>query len=230
MKRRDFVSSTTMLGIGMAAAPLSAALGKELSQQAQLQEEELITVACAISKGTTDIDYVGPCAAFETWHYDKATAKYKPKFKIFTVSETPDPVDNRIPDYTFETAPVPKIVIVPAQQGSDALLDWLKKMYVSSDLLMSVCVGARHLAKAGLLDGLQATTHHESIDKFAKEFPRVNWVKGVRFVEAGKISTGGGLTAGIDLGLRVVERYFGRESAQAVADHLEYKSRDWMVG
>src|SRR5213083_1387361 len=99
MKRRDFVSSTALLGMGIAASPLSATFGKEASQQAQLQEEELITVACVISNGTTEIDYVGPCAAFETWHFDKTTNKYKPKFKIFTVSETLDPADNRIPDY-----------------------------------------------------------------------------------------------------------------------------------
>ena len=93
----------------------------------------------------------------------------------------------------------------------------------------SVCVGARHLAKAGLLDGLEATSHHESIDGFVKEFPSVKWIRQMRFVEGEKISTGGGLTAGIDLGLRVIERYFGREWATQVAEHLEYQGRGWIV-
>ncbi len=229
MKRREFFSSTALAGLGLAIAPLTEAFGKPTNNITDFRDEGLITVAVAISKGTTEIDYVGPCAAFETWHYDTNEKKYKPKFKIFTVSETLDPADNKIPDYTFETAPVPKIVLVPAQQGSEALLTWLKKMHVSSELIMSVCVGARHLAKAGLLNGLSATTHHESLDKFAKDFPEVHWVKGVRFVEEKKICTGGGLTAGIDLGLRIVEHYLGRESAQAVADHLEYEGTGWIV-
>jgi transcriptional regulator GlxA family with amidase domain len=94
---------------------------------------------------------------------------------------------------------------------------------------MSVCTGARHLARAGLLDGRPATTHHGAIDQFSRDFPKVQWVRGVRFVEGEKISTGGGLTAGIDLALRVVERYFGRQTTQQVADHLEYQGTGWKI-
>ncbi|MEO8085213.1 MAG: DJ-1/PfpI family protein [Bacteroidota bacterium] len=229
MKRREFFSSTVAAGIGLAVAPLTNIYAGGESKYDSNDDDDLITVAVAISGGTTEIDYVGPCAAFETWHFDKEEKKYKRKFKIFTVAETIDPVDNRIPDYTFANAPAAKIVLVPAQQGSDALLAWLKKMHNKAELVMSVCVGARHLANAGLLKRLSATTHHESIDKFAKDYPDVNWVKGVRFIEEKGIATAGGLTAGIDLGLRIVERYFGRESAQAVADHLEYQGIGWKV-
>ena len=51
----------------------------------------------------------------------------------------------------------------------------------------------------------------------------------MRFVETDKISTGGGLTAGIDLALHVVERYFGRDAALGVAEHLEYEGKHWMT-
>ena len=229
MKRREFFSSTVAAGIGLAVAPFSKVIGKEERLAPASIGQDLIPVAVAISKGTTDIDYVGPCAALESWHFDKEEKKYKPRFKIYTVSEALDPVDNRIPEYTFSTAPAPKIVLVPAQQGSEGLLTWLKKMYEEAELILSVCVGARHLAKAGLLNGLSATTHHESIDRFAKDFPEGEMGEGRQVCGRKKIATGGGLTAGIDLGLRVVERYFGRESAQAVADHLEYQSTGWVV-
>ena len=189
----------------------------------------LIRVACAISKGTTEIDYVGPMAVFETWHRDSVSGRPSKKFEIFTVGESKEPVDSRIPDYTFDTVPTPHIVIVPAQGGSSELLDWLRKVHVAADVTMSVCVGVRHLAKAGLLDGMSATTHHESIDQFEKEFAAVRWIRNVRFVEGDNISTGGGLTAGIDLALHIVERYFGRDATQRVADHLEYDGRRWMV-
>jgi transcriptional regulator GlxA family with amidase domain len=202
-----------------------------LTQDAKLTPPErgLITVAFAVSKGTTWIDWVGPQAVFETRHRDPILKKPTARFKLFTVSEKVEPVDALIPDYSFETAPGPRIVVVPAQSGSPALLTWLHKVRQSTDVTMSVCLGARHLARAGLLDGRQATTHHGAIDRFAKEFPKVHWVRGVRFVEGEKISTGGGLTAGIDLALRVVERYFGRPAAHQVAEHLEYQGKGWIV-
>jgi transcriptional regulator GlxA family with amidase domain len=234
MNRRDFLSATAC-GLGWAAssAAAEAAQARPAVQGGVNRlvppENDLIRVACAISKGTTDIDYVGPMAVFETWHRDPASNRPAPKFKIFTVSSSRDPVDGRIPDYTFSTVPAPHIVVVPAQNGSPELLEWLRKVQTEADVTMSVCVGARHLALAGMLQGKPATTHHESIDQFAKQFPDVQWTRGVRFVETGKISTGGGLTAGVDLALHVVERYFGRAAAQGVADHLEYDGRRWMV-
>lgn len=231
MGRREFLVSGLAACAGLVAARGSqgqATAPRAAGRKLTPPESGLIQVACAISKGTTEIDWVGPQAVFETWHRD-AAGKPAPKFRIFTVSETLDAVDGRVADFTFETAPAAHVVLVPAQRGSDVLLAWLKKRAASCDVLMSVCIGARHLAKAGLLDGSTATTHHGAIDQFAKEFPNVKWVRGVRFVEGDRISTGGGLTAGIDLALRVVERYLGRDAAKMVAEHLEYEGKGWIV-
>jgi transcriptional regulator GlxA family with amidase domain len=228
MHRRDFLSATACSAFAAAAAPAVAAQERGIKRLTP-PADDLIRVACTISKGTTQIDYVGPMAVFETWHRDPASSRPSPKFKIFTVSDSREPVDGRIADFTFESALAPHVVVVPAQTGSPALLDWLRHTSATAAVTMSVCVGARHLALAGLLKGLAATTHHESIDQFAKEFPDVQWTRGVRFVENDRISTGGGLTAGVDLALHVVERYFGRAAAQGVADHLEYDGKRWMV-
>ncbi len=236
MDRRGFLACTAGLGLCGSAAEAAGLLPEEdkatpLLQGAKLTppEKGLIPVAFAVSRGTTWIDWVGPQAVFETWHVDAVLKKPAPRFKLFTVSEKTDPVDGLVPDYSFETVPPPRIVVVPAQRGSRALLQWLEKVQQSTDVTMSVCLGAQHLARAGLLNGKQATTHHGAIARFAKEFPQVHWVRGARFVEGERISTGGGLTAGIDLALRVVERYFGRPAAQQVADHLEYQGKGWMV-
>ena len=94
---------------------------------------------------------------------------------------------------------------------------------------MSVCTGAFQLGKAGLLSGKSATTHHDFLDQFAKAFPDVTVKRGVRFVEGEKVSTAGGLSSGIDLALRVVDRYFGREVARATATYMEYESKGWIV-
>jgi transcriptional regulator GlxA family with amidase domain len=95
---------------------------------------------------------------------------------------------------------------------------------------MSVCTGAFQLGKAGLLEGLKATTHHEFWDDFAKQYPKVNLERGVRFVDNGHIATAGGLTSGIDLALHVVARYYGEEVAAATAKYMEYASERWKTG
>jgi transcriptional regulator GlxA family with amidase domain/YHS domain-containing protein len=93
---------------------------------------------------------------------------------------------------------------------------------------MSVCNGSYVLAKAGLLDGKTATAHHNGYGMLRAMFPNVTVVRGVRYVEDGKIATAGGLTSGTDLAMRIVERYFGRDVAKATALSLEYQGTGWM--
>jgi transcriptional regulator GlxA family with amidase domain len=155
-------------------------------------------------------------------------------FRLFTVSESAEVVTSGsglklVPDYTFANVPEVKVVVIPAQRGSDVMREWLRKVAGTADVTMSVCTGAFHLAKAGLLSGKAATTHHEFLDKLEREFPDVQVKRGVRFVEGEKISTAGGLTSGTDLALRVVERYFGRDVAQTTATYMEYQSKGWLV-
>ena len=107
--------------------------------------------------------------------------------------------------------------------------EWLRKIVTTADITMSVCTGVTQLAKAGLLAGKSATIHHDYYDTFAKQYPDIDLRRGVRFVENEKISTSGGETCGIDLALRVVERYFGRKVAEQTAVFVEHQGKGWMV-
>jgi transcriptional regulator GlxA family with amidase domain len=152
-------------------------------------------------------------------------------FNLYTVSDSLKPVSSGlivVPNYTFETAPKPQVIVVPAQGGrSEAQKAWLLANARTADVTMSVCTGASLLAKYGLLDGQNATTHHLYAQQMQKNYPAVRFVSGTRFVENGKVATAGGLTSGIDLALHIVERYYGREMAQATADYMEYKGELW---
>lgn len=195
-----------------------------------------IQVAFTISRGATMIDFAGPWEVFQDVMLRNANNQRSMRhpFRLYTVSDKTEPIQASggmkiIPDYTFETAPAPKVVVIPAQSGSFALHAWLRKVVDSADVTMSVCTGAFHLGRAGLLAGKEATTHHQFYDQFAAAFPDVKLKRGLRFVEGPKISTAGGLTSGIDLALRVVERYFGRETAEQTAIYMEYQSKGWIV-
>jgi YHS domain-containing protein len=84
------------------------------------------------------------------------------------------------------------------------------------------------LARTGLLSGKSATTFHEAFDGFAMRYPDIKLIRGARFVEDGNLASSGGLTSGMDLAFRVVERYFGRELTEKLAFQLEYQGKGWM--
>jgi transcriptional regulator GlxA family with amidase domain len=108
------------------------------------------------------------------------------------------------------------------------VLNWIRQSTKNTDVTMSVCTGAFVLAKTGLLSGKAATTYHGAFVRFATQFPDIQLKRGARFVEDGNLATAGGLSSGIDLALRVVERYYGREVAQKTAYNLEYQGQGWM--
>ena len=132
-----------------------------------------------------------------------------------------------LPKYTIKNAPQPNVIVVPAHKSTGESREWLVQASGGTDVTMSVCTGAFQLARAGLLKGIPATTHHEFFDSFAKEFPDIELRRGLRFVDSGRIATAGGLTSGIDLALHIVARYHGVEAAAATAAYMEYKSDGW---
>jgi transcriptional regulator GlxA family with amidase domain len=188
-----------------------------------------INVAFVLTAGANVIDMTGPWEVFQDTMAGDQSA-----FQLFTVGESTSPVTmsgglRAVPNYTFENAPHADIVVIGAQQGEGApvLLEWLRARARDSRVVMSVCTGAYKLARVGLLDGKKATTHHEFWDEFARTFPKVQLVRGSRFVQSDDvIYTAGGLTSGIDLALHIVEKFYGPDTADQTAAHMEYHRRD----
>jgi putative intracellular protease/amidase/YHS domain-containing protein len=190
-----------------------------------------IPVAFLISEGAQVIDFAGPWEVFQDVMVPGRTDH---PFRLYTVSESTAPIHTSggmkiVPDYNFENAPAPKVIVIPAQsKPSEATLEWIRKSTKTTDVTMSVCTGAFVLAKTGLLSGKAAATYHGAFERFANQFPDIHLKRGARFVEDGNLATAGGLSSGIDLALRVVERYFGREVAQKTAYDMEYQGVGWM--
>jgi transcriptional regulator GlxA family with amidase domain len=235
MKRREFMSQSAGF-VAVAAALPDSALSVPANNKLTPPEKGKIPVAFAISEGVTVIDFAGPWEVFQDVHVTARGSSMDEQmpFQLYTVSDKTEDITGSgglklVPDYTFDTAPQPKVVVVPAQRGSQALHAWLRKVSTTADVTMSVCTGAFQLGKAGLLSGKSATTHHDFFEQFEKAFPDVSLKRGLRFVENEKISTAGGLSSGIDLALRVVDRYFGRDVAQQTATYMEYQSKGWIA-
>ena len=175
------------------------------------------------------IDFAGPWEVFSNTVRPEGGAA----FDLYTVSNDTKQITSSgmklVPDYTFDAAPEPKVIVIPAQQDNQAMLAWIRKASKSADLTMSVCTGAFVLANTGLLAGKGATTHHGSYGRFGMQYPDIRLKRGFRFVEAGSnLASAGGLTSGMDLAMRVVERYYGRDTAERTAFYMEYQGTGWM--
>jgi putative intracellular protease/amidase/YHS domain-containing protein len=222
-----------LFGSNPAQAPSGAQGGQSAVETKSLKPpaQGSIPVAFLISEGAVMIDFTGPWEVFQDVIIP---GRADHPFHLYTVSESTSPIHASsgmkiVPDYTFENAPAPKVIVIPAQsQPSEATLEWIRKSTKTTDVTMSVCTGAFVLAKTGLLSGKAATTYHGAFVSFANEFPDIHLKRGARFVEDGNLATAGGLSSGIDLALRVVERYFGREIAQKTAYNMEYQGLGWM--
>lgn len=192
-----------------------------------------IPAAFVISKGAVLIDFAGPWEVFEN-----ATIPGRDMmdsaFQVYTVAETLEPITASggmkiVPNYTFQNAPPPKVIVIPAQDDStEAMLNWIRKVAANGDVTMSVCTGAFVLAATGLLNGKAATTHHTAYSDLEMKFPDIQVKRGARFIEEGNLATAGGLTSGMDLALRVIGRYFGAKAIERTAFQLEYQGQGWM--
>jgi transcriptional regulator GlxA family with amidase domain len=222
MQRREFLIHASAAGL---ASTAYADPGDALPRR------DRIRVGFLLGDATNVIDTAGPWEVFQDTVVMKDGAHHAP-FELTTVGPTRDPLfmTSRlqvIPSQALADAPRFNVIVVPAQRASDAARRWLREAAAHADMVMSVCTGAFQLGRAGLLDGHRATTHHESWDDFEREFPKVRVERGSRFIDNGRIATSGGLTAGIDLALHVVARYFDADTARATARYLEYRSELW---
>jgi putative intracellular protease/amidase len=198
-----------------------------------------IKVAFVLSEGATVIDFAGPWEVFGNvmldGYGDDMDASMP--FELYTVGPSTAPIHTSgshhlgmtiTPDYSFKDAPTPDIVVIGAQSGGPGLSEWLQKVHGQDRIIMSVCTGAFKVAKAGLFDGLPATTHHAFFDQFSNQFPKVKLVESVRYVQASPtLFSAGGLSSGIDLALHVVDDYYGEAAAQKTADYMEYQGTGW---
>jgi transcriptional regulator GlxA family with amidase domain len=184
------------------------------------------------------LDFCGPFEVFSVVRLDEEKRREQPSpFDVLLVAEKGDPVNTAggmrvIPDYAFQSCPKLDILVVPGGWGTrkemnnPVMLDWLRARAPEVETLTSVCTGSMLLGFAGLLDGLHATTHWRSLDWMRDSFPLVTVEYNQHVVVDGRVVTSAGISAGIDMALTVVARYFGDNVARAAAKNMEYPFPD----
>lgn len=180
------------------------------------------------------LDFSGPFEVFSTAaRVHTRMANAPPLFRCFLIAPEMRPVRARggmkvLPDCVLLPSSDLDVLIVPggdvsAVLGKREVTDWIGAQSKDTVITASICTGAFLLAKAGLLDGLCATTHWEDCADLAARHPGVRVCGDTPWIDCGKVVTSAGISAGIDMSLHLVERLAGWQLAQATAKQMEYR-------
>jgi transcriptional regulator GlxA family with amidase domain len=184
------------------------------------------------------LDFCGPFEVFSVTRLNEEARREEPSpFEVLLVAERMDTVVATgglkvVPDVTIDTCPPLDILVVPGGWGTrtevhnQRLIDWIGERGRSVETLTSVCTGSMLLGQAKLLDGRRATTHWRSLSRMREAFPSVTVEEKLHVVEDGHVVTSAGISAGIDMALRIVIRYFGEAVGRATARNMEYPFPD----
>jgi putative intracellular protease/amidase len=178
-------------------------------------------IAIPIFEGITALDAIGP--------YEVLARLPGARVRFVAITPGTYRTDDKqlalVADEPLTAVPHPEIILVPGGFGTrqlmteKRLLDWLRAAHETSQWTTSVCTGSLLLAAAGILRGLDATTHWASLERLA-EFGARPVQK--RVVEQGKVMTAAGVSSGIDMALTLAARIAGDEVAQAIQLGIEY--------
>jgi len=134
-----------------------------------------------------------------------------------------------VADNGLDDAPKLDWLLVPGGIGTRRevdnarLLEWLRARAATAERITSVCTGAAVLARAGLLDGLRATSNKAVFSWVQSQGPNVTWVPGARWVHDGRFSTSSGVSAGIDMTLDLIAQHVSADTSEALAKAMEYE-------
>jgi len=176
------------------------------------------------------LDFAGPLEVFSVAGRRSGLEPYS----VSTVAETTSAVRSRNglvvqPTHSFADAPNRvHYFVIPGGFGTRPLLDrpivldWIRARAASADRVVSICTGALLLGAAGLLNGVEATTHHQAFDELRAAAPGALVVENRRWVDSGSIVTAAGVSAGIDVSLHLIATELGEAEARETARYIEY--------
>jgi cyclohexyl-isocyanide hydratase len=184
----------------------------------------VVAIACVLFPDFTQLDLTGP---FEVFHR-------LPDAVVHLAAATAEPVESEgglaiVPTLTFDELPICDVLFVPGGPGVDeAILDeelisFVQRHAARASWVASACTGSLILGAAGLLAGNEATTHWASLE-FLQAFGA--WPKHECVVVSGNRITGAGVTAGIDVALRIAEELHGARVAEEIRVAIEYGSAE----
>jgi transcriptional regulator GlxA family with amidase domain len=195
-------------------------------------------VAIFIFDDVEVLDFAGPFEIFSVCGLRSGGEK---PFNVYTIAEKKHiRARNNLlitPNYLLADCPEPDIVLIPGGGGmypdgtpfgsrkemhNEVLLNWVREKNKTAELMLSVCTGSLILAKAGLLEGLSATTHWKAVEAMQAAAPNTTLFPEKRWVDNGRIILSAGVSAGMDMSLYVISKLLGAAVADENAQYIQY--------
>lgn len=216
--------SLVAMSVAVATEPASSAEKKSESPATEKPAAKTRALGIVLYEGFEPLDVYGPVEVF---------GNVGPRLKLHIVAEKAGPVKSilgaaTVAEFGFDDCPELDLILVPGGMGTlkqlrnEKFHTWLRERAPKAEIVTSVCSGSAILAAAGLLDGRKATTNKQSFKLLTSGKSKVEWVKEARWVDEGDRVTSSGVSAGIDMSLHIVERLWGSELAEGIADGTEY--------
>ena len=186
-------------------------------------------IAIVLFENAEELDWAGPWEVLAAW------SKQWPEdgVEVYTVADAVEPITcakglRVLPQYTWDDAPAPDVVLWPGglgarqQLGDERVRERVRSLAAGDTLMTSVCTGSLVYADAGLLDGRPATTYWGSLDRLNEIGNDIQVDREARFVDDGDVITAAGVSAGIDMALHLVRRLHSEERARDVRRYIQY--------
>jgi len=177
------------------------------------------------------LDFSGP---FEVFSVASRFLKEDEKFNVFLISENKTTIIARggyevNSKYTFANHPTLDVLIVVGgvhtkEVKKQNVITWITNQAKSTKLIASVCTGAFLLAQAKIVINHKVTTHWEDIEDLKNDYPDLDVIKNVRWVDEGNIVSSAGISAGIDMSLHLVSKLHSNDLALKTAKQMQF---DW---
>ncbi len=190
---------------------------------------QAMNIAIYIYDNAEVLDFSGP---FEVFSVASRFLEEAEKFNVFLVGESGDTIRARggfsvNPNFGFHDHPFIDLLVVVGGVHTEELkkpdvIAWISSQAQKADMIASVCTGAFLLAEAGVVSNQKVTTHWEDIADLKRSYPRLNVIENQRWVDEGNIMTSGGISAGIDMSLHLVEKFRGADLASKTAKQMEF--------
>lgn len=181
------------------------------------------------------LDFTGPYEVFGLAVHDRYKPTERSLFNVTTISESGSLITTMsnlkvTPDYSLAIAPAYDLLVIPGGPGvrkallNEALVNWVRARSDDTPWITSVCTGALLLAQAGLLDGKKATTHIDSIERMRTQYPAIDVIDGVKYVDEDRIVTSAGVANGMHMSLHMVDRLAGRDVAEEASHIMQFET------
>jgi putative intracellular protease/amidase len=197
----------------------------------KLDKSKKTIIIVADNDGTEMFDLIAPFYLFNATNKTNVLIVAEKKAPVLLVNSL-----FLLPHYTFseidslnikaDVIVLPNVTIHLKTPPKKSIVDWVKKQFTDSTIMLSICDGSATAAATGIYNGKPITTHASDFNTLRKQFPKANWIKNVSVTESDNLYSTAGVSNAVEGSLVVIKRLFGEATVQSITKLIGYPNLD----